>query len=113
MAASTHISLHEYLHSNYRPDREYLDGELRQRNVGKYEHAMWILDPESRTGEDLDGKRPLRRGGTIGSAARGNLGGFGGTLRLPGLIGMRVTSDNIYSVNPGKAYPNPPILYIL
>jgi Uma2 family endonuclease len=39
MATSSQISLQDYLHSNYRPDREYLDGELRERNVGKYEHA--------------------------------------------------------------------------
>ena len=39
MAASTQISLHEYLQTVYRPDREYIDGELRERNVGRWEHA--------------------------------------------------------------------------
>jgi Uma2 family endonuclease len=39
MATSTHTSLLEYLHSNYRPDREYVDGQLLERNVGNWEHA--------------------------------------------------------------------------
>ncbi len=39
MAASVHILLSEYLQTSYRPDREFVDGELVERNVGKYEHA--------------------------------------------------------------------------
>ncbi len=39
MATSTQISMQEYLHTSYRPDREYVDGELLERNVGKWEHA--------------------------------------------------------------------------
>ena len=39
MATSTHISLLEYMNTIYRPDREYVDGELLERNVGKWEHA--------------------------------------------------------------------------
>jgi len=39
MATSTHVSLGEYMSTSYRPDREYIDGELRERNVGKWEHA--------------------------------------------------------------------------
>ena len=39
MATSIQISLGEYLHTSYRPDREYIDGEVRERNVGKWEHA--------------------------------------------------------------------------
>jgi Uma2 family endonuclease len=39
MATALHIPLHEYLGSSFRPDREYVDGEVRERNVGKYEHA--------------------------------------------------------------------------
>jgi Uma2 family endonuclease len=39
MVTATHISLSEYLETSYRPDREYVDGELRERNVGKWEHA--------------------------------------------------------------------------
>ena len=33
------ISLEEYMSTSYRPDREYIDGELRERNVGKWEHS--------------------------------------------------------------------------
>jgi Uma2 family endonuclease len=39
MATALHIPLQEYLASSFRPDREYVDGEIRERNVGKYEHA--------------------------------------------------------------------------
>ena len=39
MATALHIPLHEYLAASFRPDREYVDGEIRERNVGKYEHA--------------------------------------------------------------------------
>ena len=45
MATTTHIPLSEYLETSYRPDREYVDGEVRERNVGKWEHArvQWLL----------------------------------------------------------------------
>jgi Uma2 family endonuclease len=39
MATVLHIPLHEYLAVSYRPDREYVDGEIRERSAGKYEHA--------------------------------------------------------------------------
>jgi len=39
MPTSTQVSLGEYMSASYRPDREYIDGELRERNVGKWEHA--------------------------------------------------------------------------
>jgi Uma2 family endonuclease len=45
MAATFSIPLSEYLDRMYRPDREYVDGEIRERNVGKWEHArvQWLL----------------------------------------------------------------------
>jgi Uma2 family endonuclease len=45
MATILHIPLHEYLAVSYRPDREYVDGEVRERNAGKWEHArlQWLL----------------------------------------------------------------------
>ncbi len=45
MATATPLSIAQYLETNYRPDREYVDGELRERNVGKWEHArvQWLL----------------------------------------------------------------------
>jgi Uma2 family endonuclease len=39
MATTTQIPVSEYLQTSYRPDREYIDGEIRERNVGKWEHA--------------------------------------------------------------------------
>jgi Uma2 family endonuclease len=35
----TEVGIDEYLNTSYRPDREYIDGELRERNVGKWDHA--------------------------------------------------------------------------
>jgi hypothetical protein len=39
MATMLQIPLEQYLATSYRPDCEYVDGEVRERNVGKYEHA--------------------------------------------------------------------------
>jgi hypothetical protein len=53
MATSTRLSLLEYMKTSYRPDKEYVDGELVQRNVGRWEHARlqallaaWLLSQE-------------------------------------------------------------------
>ena len=45
MATLTQVSLAEYLDTIYHPDCEYIDGEIRERNVGKFEHAklQWLL----------------------------------------------------------------------
>jgi Uma2 family endonuclease len=45
MATTVHIPLEEYLATTYRPDCEYVNGEVRERNVGKWEHArvQWLL----------------------------------------------------------------------
>src|SRR4051794_32344052 len=40
MAAGTLISLDEYLHTSYRPDCEYVDGLLIERNAGKRDHSI-------------------------------------------------------------------------
>jgi Uma2 family endonuclease len=39
MATATSVLLSEYLDTSYRPDCEYIDGELRERNVGESEHS--------------------------------------------------------------------------
>lgn len=39
MAAATHIPVSEYLRTSYRPDRDYIDGEVRERNVGEQPHS--------------------------------------------------------------------------
>ena len=39
MATSTLIPLDQYLSTSYRPDREYIDGEVLERKMGKWEHA--------------------------------------------------------------------------
>ena len=45
MATVSQIPLSEYLATTYRPDCEYINGEIRERNVGKWEHArlQWLL----------------------------------------------------------------------
>jgi Uma2 family endonuclease len=39
MATSTLISVAEYLNTSYRPDCDYVDGEVLERNLGELEHA--------------------------------------------------------------------------
>jgi Uma2 family endonuclease len=36
---TTRSAVEQYLDSDFRPDCEYIDGEIRERNVGKTEHA--------------------------------------------------------------------------
>lgn len=37
--APTLTSVEQYLRSEYQPDREYIDGEVRERHLGEREHA--------------------------------------------------------------------------
>jgi Uma2 family endonuclease len=37
--ALTAVSLSEYLNTSYRPDCDYLEGELLERNVGEWDHS--------------------------------------------------------------------------
>ena len=39
MSSTTLVSLEEYLSTSYRPDREYVDGVLLERNVGTFKHG--------------------------------------------------------------------------
>jgi Uma2 family endonuclease len=34
------VSVQEYLATSYRPDREFLDGALHERNLGEFEHSF-------------------------------------------------------------------------
>jgi Uma2 family endonuclease len=45
MASAIQIPVTEYLESTYQPDCEYIDGEVLERNVGKWLHArvQWLL----------------------------------------------------------------------
>jgi Uma2 family endonuclease len=57
MATASLLGIDEYLNTSYRPDREYIDGELRERNVGKWDHAriqhllaLWFGNHEAEWG---------------------------------------------------------------
>ena len=39
MATAIHLSLADYLNTDYEPDCEYLDGVVEERNVGKRKHS--------------------------------------------------------------------------
>src|SRR5580658_3603565 len=39
MSVATAVPLSEYLTTSYRPDCDYLEGELLERNVGEWDHA--------------------------------------------------------------------------
>jgi len=41
MASRTLISVEEYLRTSYRPDCDYVDGEVVERNVGETDHS-WL-----------------------------------------------------------------------
>jgi Uma2 family endonuclease len=40
MSSTTLISVQEYIATSYRPDCDYVDGEVRERNLGELEHAL-------------------------------------------------------------------------
>ncbi len=57
MSTATAISVEEYLASDYQPDREYLEGELKERNLGEFDHgrlqyrlAIWFGTREAELG---------------------------------------------------------------
>lgn len=35
------LSIDEYLHTSYKPDVDFVDGEIRERNLGEFEHATF------------------------------------------------------------------------
>jgi len=79
MATAIRIPLAEYLETSYSPDREYIDGEVRERNVGKWEHARtmavfagWI------------GNREREWGGIAGLSARVQVSK--GRIRVPDVV---------------------------
>ena len=39
------LSVNDYLRTGYRPDVDLVDGEIRERNLGEYEHArlQWLI----------------------------------------------------------------------
>ena len=39
MASRTLISVEEYLRTSFRPDCDYVDGEVQERNVGEFDHS--------------------------------------------------------------------------
>jgi len=41
MAVAVGISLDEYLSTTYDPDCDYIDGEVRERNVGEWKHGRF------------------------------------------------------------------------
>lgn len=40
MATAHLVSVQEYLNTSYRPDCDYVDGEVRERNLGEIDHAL-------------------------------------------------------------------------
>ncbi len=71
MATSLQISIETYLASSYEPDREYIDGELQERNMGKWQHArvqalltIWFGQNESRWGVMVSTEQRTRVAGT-------------------------------------------------
>lgn len=40
-AATTIVTVEEYLRSSYEPDAEYVDGQIVERSVGENDHSAW------------------------------------------------------------------------
>ena len=40
MPTSSMVPLAEYLQTSYRPDRDWIDGEVKERNMGEGQHAL-------------------------------------------------------------------------
>lgn len=40
MSSTMLVSIEEYLTTSYRPDRDFIDGELQERNLGELEHSL-------------------------------------------------------------------------
>ena len=61
MGSSALVSVDEYLRTTYRPDRDYIDGELEERRVGEQPHAnvQGILYGIFRDNRKAWGIRPL------------------------------------------------------
>ena len=38
-ATQVPVTIHDYLHTSYSPDCDYVDGELQERNWGEFDHA--------------------------------------------------------------------------
>jgi Uma2 family endonuclease len=98
MATTTHIPLSDYLVTSYRPDREYVDGEIRERNVGKWEHArvqallaVWFGSHEKEWGIV----------GSVGQRVRASLS----RVRVPDVVVLHAGS-------PPDVLMEPPLLII-
>jgi Uma2 family endonuclease len=82
MATALQLLIGEYLRTSYRPDCEYIDGEVRERHVGKWEHSrlqvllsVWFSSRESEWGVSTATQQRVRV-----SATR---------IRIPDLIVVR------------------------
>jgi len=42
MGTAIQLPIAEYLQTNYRPDREFIDGEIRERTLGQWEHSRTV-----------------------------------------------------------------------
>ncbi len=38
-----YVTVEEYLHSSYRPDCDYVEGRIEERNLGEYDHGLLQL----------------------------------------------------------------------
>jgi Uma2 family endonuclease len=54
MATAIHVSLAEYLSTDYEPDCEYLEGVVEERNVGKRKHSKTQALVAARLQRDIE-----------------------------------------------------------
>jgi Uma2 family endonuclease len=93
MASAVQVSVGEYLRTNYRPDREFIDGEVRERNVGKWEHARIQL----LLGHWFAGREALWN---ILTATEQRVRVSGSRVRIPDIIVVRAEQQPDVTVEP-------------
>jgi hypothetical protein len=50
MATGSLVSVHEYLSTSYRPDCDYVDGVVLERNLGETDHSLLQMEIGHYTG---------------------------------------------------------------
>jgi Uma2 family endonuclease len=117
MATTLQIPLEDYLRTSYRPDREYVDGQIRERNVGKYEHARvqallaaWFGNHEKEWGVQVVTEQRVRvstKRVRIPDVALLSLGAQPDVMIDPPLLSVEILSpDDSYSDTQERARDN-------
>ncbi len=73
MSTPLSVPVSECVATSYRPDCDYLDGELLERNIGEWHHSRWqmLLEPLSLQSPPLAAKTRAIQGHEFGLKLEG------------------------------------------